>query len=192
MKVTILGVAALAAALAAALPAVGAPSPLAEAAALVTGRQIANSSITGKDVRNRSLTSRDFRGSVRGPRGVTGPAGPAGPAGPVNLGRIARVTNTKTILPGDVDHVTVTCPAGYGIVSGGNAVISVYAYMFYEDGSRSSWSVGVDNYNGPTGAEATAIAFCAPTSGAITTARVATALHERVASAEARQRAVHR
>ena len=55
------------AALLVALPAAGAPSPLAGAAQLVTGRQIANNSITGKDVKNKSLTKGDFRGSVRGP-----------------------------------------------------------------------------------------------------------------------------
>src|SRR5688572_15684613 len=63
-------------------PAIGTPSPLARAAKLISGNQIANSSITGKDVKNRSLTRSDFRGSVRGPRGLRGAQGPQGPAGP--------------------------------------------------------------------------------------------------------------
>jgi hypothetical protein len=50
--------------------------------ALITGKQIKNSSITGADVKNKSLTARDFRGSVRGPRGLRGPAGPQGIQGP--------------------------------------------------------------------------------------------------------------
>jgi hypothetical protein len=50
--------------------------------ALITGKQIKNSSITGLDVKNKSLTPKDFRGSVRGPRGLTGLQGPQGPQGP--------------------------------------------------------------------------------------------------------------
>ena len=55
---------------------------LAASQALITGKQIANSSITGLDVKNKSLTPKDFKGSVRGPRGLTGPAGAQGPQGP--------------------------------------------------------------------------------------------------------------
>jgi hypothetical protein len=74
-------VAAVVAALVVALPAAGAPSPVAGVAQLITGSQIANSSITGKDVKDRSLTKSDFRGSVTGPRGLTGSQGPQGAAG---------------------------------------------------------------------------------------------------------------
>ena len=54
---------------------------IAASSALITGKQIKNSSITGADVKNKSLTPKDFRGSVRGPRGAAGPAGPTGAAG---------------------------------------------------------------------------------------------------------------
>jgi hypothetical protein len=60
---------------------------VATTSALITGKQIKNSSITGADVKNKSLTPRDFRGSVRGPRGlrgltgVTGATGATGPKG---------------------------------------------------------------------------------------------------------------
>ena len=57
---------------------------VATTSALITGKQIKNSSITGADVKNKSLTPRDFRGSVRGPRGPAGPAGPQGPPGAPN------------------------------------------------------------------------------------------------------------
>ena len=60
---------------------------VATTSALITGKQIANSSITGVDVKNKSLTPKDFRGSVRGPRGLrglTGATGAAGPEGPPN------------------------------------------------------------------------------------------------------------
>lgn len=54
---------------------------VATTSALITGKQIKNSSITGLDVKNKSLTPKDFRGSVRGPRGLRGPAGAAGAPG---------------------------------------------------------------------------------------------------------------
>ncbi len=59
---------------------------VATTSALITGKQIKNSSITGADVKNKSLTARDFRGSLRGPRGLqglTGAKGEAGPAGSI-------------------------------------------------------------------------------------------------------------
>jgi hypothetical protein len=54
---------------------------VATTSALITGKQIKNSSITGADVKNKSLTPRDFRGSVRGLRGLRGFTGPAGAKG---------------------------------------------------------------------------------------------------------------
>jgi hypothetical protein len=54
---------------------------VATTSALITGKQIANSSITGLDVKNKSLTPKDFKGSVRGARGPAGAAGAAGVAG---------------------------------------------------------------------------------------------------------------
>lgn len=54
---------------------------VATTSALITGRQIKNSSITGADVKNKSLTPKDFKGSVRGARGPTGPQGAQGPQG---------------------------------------------------------------------------------------------------------------
>jgi hypothetical protein len=55
---------------------------IAASSALITGKQIKNSSITGADVKNKSLTPKDFRGSVRGARGPIGPTGPQGAVGP--------------------------------------------------------------------------------------------------------------
>ena len=103
------------AALLVALPAAGAPSPLAGAAQLITGRQIANSSITGKDVKNKSLTQGDFKGSVRGPRGAQGPAGPQGPQGPAGTGGfgvLRYVQEFATFADGEAGIFSATCPAG--------------------------------------------------------------------------------
>ena len=52
------------------------------AVALITGKQIKNSSVTGADVRDGSLTKVDFSGTIAGPRGPAGPEGPEGPQGP--------------------------------------------------------------------------------------------------------------
>jgi hypothetical protein len=54
---------------------------VATTSALITGKQIKNSSITGLDVKNRSLRPIDFRGSVRGPRGLRGLTGATGATG---------------------------------------------------------------------------------------------------------------
>ncbi len=54
---------------------------VATTSALITGKQIANSSITGADVKNKSLTGQDIKGQLRGPRGLRGAAGAAGAQG---------------------------------------------------------------------------------------------------------------
>jgi hypothetical protein len=54
---------------------------VATTSALITGKQIKNSSITGADVKNKSLTSKDFKGSLRGPRGLRGLTGATGATG---------------------------------------------------------------------------------------------------------------
>lgn len=60
----------------------------AQAASLLTGKNIRNSSLTGVDVKNNSLTSADVKGLRKGdfaqgqlPSGDRGPAGPAGANG---------------------------------------------------------------------------------------------------------------
>jgi hypothetical protein len=54
---------------------------VATTSALVTGKQIKNSSITGVDVKNKSLTSADIKGQLRGPRGLAGAKGDKGDKG---------------------------------------------------------------------------------------------------------------
>jgi hypothetical protein len=171
-------------------PALGGPNPLSEASRVVTGKQIRNSSITGQDVKNRSLTARDFRGSVRGPEGPRGPAGPQGPPGPVALGGITRVENTAILAPGDINSVSVSCPAGQGLVSGGFSGIAADGEIFFADsfGSRTSWSVGLDNFDSTVEGDVTAIAFCAPAGQAVVAAR-STGWRKRVRAAVAEQRA---
>ena len=109
------------------------------AAVKVTGAQIANSSVTGKDVRNHSLTPTDFRGSVRGPQG---PQGPQGPAGPTVTGKMQTVRATGVVGVGDIQHVTVACPAGHRAISGGWTIISGAALPFVDRQLRRRQLVG--------------------------------------------------
>jgi hypothetical protein len=101
---------------------------VATTSALITGRQIANSSITGLDVRNKSLTPADFRGSVRGPtgprglpgaqgiQGIQGIQGPKGDKGLTNLLiRYSDKTNSST--PSDSHHAL--CAANEVATGGG-------------------------------------------------------------------------
>jgi Collagen triple helix repeat (20 copies) len=114
---------------------------VATTSALITGKQIKNSSITGLDVKNKSLTPKDFRGSVRGARGLpgasgaqgpTGPSGPQGAQGPTGSPGPAGATGPpgpvaltyvfaapKAILPGDVTQDVVSCPDGWSVTGGG-------------------------------------------------------------------------
>jgi hypothetical protein len=87
------------------------------AAALIDSGDVKNGSLTGKDVKNRSLTKKDFRGSVRGPRGFTGLQGPQGPPGPTVVNRIGTYIGSLSVPPGDIEIVTVACPAGQAVVS---------------------------------------------------------------------------
>jgi hypothetical protein len=86
-----------------------------EAARLITGKQIKNSSITSTDVRNGSLLRRDFRsGQVpRGPQGLPGAAGRAGRDG---FGQVTYATGqVKDVTSGDFFF---PCPAGLVPVGG--------------------------------------------------------------------------
>jgi hypothetical protein len=54
---------------------------VATTSALITGKQIKNSSITGADIKNKSIAVADLASKARGARGARGTAGPPGPAG---------------------------------------------------------------------------------------------------------------
>lgn len=186
--------AALISALLVALPAAGAPNPIAEAAQVITGAEIKNNTITGKDVRNRSLTRRDFRGSVRGapgPRGAQGVPGPQGPAGPTVVGRIVYVERSFSVAPGGIDIQGVACPPGYRVVSGGFTIIGADSVPFVDKSySGAEWSIGVDNFNAvTTTADTTAHAWCAPAGQAVAATAGRSAVSSLRARDERRQRA---
>jgi hypothetical protein len=107
----------------------------------------------------------------RGPRGfdgADGAPGAQGPPGPVNLAHMQRIEQDASIPPGAVTHVTATCPAGTGAIHGDWAIVSPAAYEFYELTGPADYSLGVDNFNGSTSADVTAVVFCVPTGTALT------------------------
>jgi hypothetical protein len=55
---------------------------VATTSALITGKQIKNSSITGLDIKNKSVTAADIKGQLRGAPGLPGPPGAQGAQGP--------------------------------------------------------------------------------------------------------------
>lgn len=164
-------------------------------ASYITGKQIKNGSITGADIKNHSITKSDVRG-VAGPRGPQGPQGAIGPPGPTSsasqsIGHLTRVEFDGSVAPGDTNGVSVACPPGMGIVSGG-ALTAGAGVIFAEDSfGQPGWSVLYDNYYGSTAANVSAVAYCAPTGQAV----AARAHHMKVPAALmralARERALH-
>jgi len=128
----------------------------------------------------------------RGPQGAAGPAGPAGaqgPAGPSVLSGLNRIEAAGTIAAGAVDSLTVTCPPGQGVVSGGFAASSGVVFFADTFGATNAWSVGIDNAGSAVAADATAIAFCANSGQAV--APRSGSREDKVAAAVAARRAEH-
>jgi hypothetical protein len=103
---------------------------LATTSALITGRQVADSSLTGRDVKNKSLTPADFRGAVRGPAGPPGAQGAQGPQGtqgaqgakgdkgdPGLTNLIIRFSDRTSVNPSDIH--TAFCAANEQATGGG-------------------------------------------------------------------------
>ena len=140
------------------------------AASKITGAQIKDGTITGKDIKNDSVTLSDLSvGTVnnlsgeRGPAGPAGPAGPQGPAGPSAVSKLSPTTLSFSVPAGSIDaavqSITVTCPAGQRVISGGYVMDSGVAYASKTyDGA--SWTVGVDNYGSPVTADGNVTALC--------------------------------
>ena len=118
-----------------------------EAARLVTGAQIANSSITGKDIKNKSLSPSDFRGSVRGPvgpRGNQGQVGATGAPGANAVGDMAYYQGPEITVPaGEFGTAQAFCPPDRAATGGGyySSITEVFSTFV----NPSNYTVLVDN-----------------------------------------------
>jgi hypothetical protein len=121
------------AALAAATVLVVASGTGAVAGAMITGKQIKNSSVTGKDIRDGSLLTGDLapdaRAALRGPAGPPGTPGSQGvPGAPGTPGDPASISDGYVVVTssGEANAVdgsgagtVVYCPVGHLAVGGG-------------------------------------------------------------------------
>jgi hypothetical protein len=96
---------------------------VATTSALITGKQIKNSSITGADVKNKSLTPRDFRGSVRGPRGLRGATGATGATGAAGAAGATGATGAQGPPGPGIKWVLVQPDGTIAAQSGGITVV---------------------------------------------------------------------
>jgi hypothetical protein len=176
---------------------------VAGAARLITGKQIKDGSITGWDIKNHSLKPVDFKGSVRGPRGREGAEGPRGaqgpqgiqgpqgPAGPTVVNQLTRVELVGVIAPGAVNHVTASCPAGQGVVSGGYYATGTGTVFYADSFAARGWAVGYDNVGSTVQADVTAVAYCGPAGQAVASRSSPLQAATQLDDAITRQRALH-
>lgn len=125
------------------------PSPslvLSSIALLValTGTAVAASGlVTSRDIKDRTIQLRDLspaaikalkgnRGDQGpqgpagqpGPQGTAGPQGPAGPKGAFDPTKLSRLVGTTVqVAPGEAETLTVDCPPGAALISGGFVVL---------------------------------------------------------------------
>lgn len=171
-------------------------------ASKVTGAQIKDGTITAKDLKNRSITTsklatrtlEDLQGSPgdTGPAGPAGPAGPQGPAGPTVVGKLTPVGARKTIAAGTVDSVTVACPAGMRVISGGFMSLggAVWSSKTYDG---VSWTASIDNYEWSIATDAEVYAQCAPAGAAVAASvKSASARNSQIERDEAERRAARK
>jgi len=142
--------------------------------AVLGGSAYAAKKITSKDIANGTIKLADLSGSARNAlKGQRGPAGPAGPQGPAGPNVVAKLTPTTLdfSVPGgsgldSIQTITVACPAGHRVVSGGYFMDNGFAYADKTyDGA--SWSVGVDNFGNTLSADGQLTALCAPAGVAV-------------------------
>ena len=104
----------------------------AQAAGLITGRQIKDGTVAGRDVHNGSLRAsklvlgtlrpRDFTGDPTGPVGADGDRGPDGTVqGPPGFRGVSYVVGEPKDVTG-FETVIAPCPAGTKAIGGGTSV----------------------------------------------------------------------
>ena len=142
---------------------------VATTSALITGKQIKNSSITGLDIKNESVTARDIKGRLRGAPGARGPLGAQGPQGPQGVQgpagqavAYARVTGAGTLLPtdpafagqhknvapGNITHAAGTGIYCFDVAFTPNSAMVVSDNLNALPADENNWIVSVALYRG--------------------------------------------
>ena len=149
------------------------------AALIITSANIKNGTIKLVDMSpsaKRALKgTRGIRGAAgppgiagpqgaQGPPGQQGPTGLQGPQGPPGLQQISFVSNSALIgISGTVDTVSVDCPSGSEVISGGGFAEGAdtdFAFMLESAATETGWLVTYRN-GGTVAITATVQAFCA-------------------------------
>jgi len=136
----------------------------ADAARMISGTQIRNSSVTGADIKNKSLTASDFNGSLVGRQGAPGTPGAAGTPGPAGtiagtIEAIGPVVPTGATGTGaNVQSSKAECPPGT-VVTGGGYHGGVRTFIADATMSGNGYFVIAVN-NGPLNESIQATAVC--------------------------------
>jgi hypothetical protein len=103
----------------------------------------------GGDTTSTTSTPPTTNSAVIGPTGPTGPAGgpgPPGPPGPPGISGYEIVQNTTTMqsfIPGEggSTDLSVTCPPGKSVISGGTSIPPRLALTRSEPVDSSTWAI---------------------------------------------------
>lgn len=137
-------------------------SATAGAVALITGKQIKNGSIGIVDL------NAGARAGLKGKRGPSGPAGlpgaagvvgPAGPAGPPGVQNTKLYASDFTVETNNA--LTLSCPTGQGIITGGYFVDDADALVFSDHQVLNGWGIIVVNLDPSDPIGGTLYATCA-------------------------------
>jgi hypothetical protein len=132
------------------------------AVALITGKQIKNGSIGIVDLSAGARAALKGNRGPSGPAGLPGPAGvagPAGPAGPPGVQSTKLYASDFTVTTND--GLTLSCPAGQGILTGGYFVDDADALVFSDHQVLNGWGIIVVNLDPGDPIGGTLYATCA-------------------------------
>jgi hypothetical protein len=120
---------------------------------LVAG-DLAASSVTSSEVTDQSLTANDL-----GPDSVGSSELQAGAVRASELGTIIAVSNSTTIKTGDNASVSVDCPAGTTVISGGNTAGEYRVAATGAQRTGNGWIAHAHSY-APANTSLTVYAYC--------------------------------
>jgi hypothetical protein len=120
----------------------------------LTAQDLAPSSVTSSEVADQSLTADDL-----GPNSVGSSELQAGSVRASELGTIIQVTNSTGIAAGANGGVSVDCPAGTTVISGGAQPANFGVEMTSSLRSGNGWLYQAKNQNG-SASTLTVFAYC--------------------------------